>query len=86
MATKLKGNASITREVTGNDGVVYLITLREDGVYMREKRHRGEFGPLSYGYVYLQLGKQAAIERISTPKQRKVSRGLLSISDTLTAS
>lgn len=87
MTTKLKGQASITREVVANDGTVYIICLREDGVYMREKRHRGEFGPLSYGYVYLQLGKQAAIERIQDSKKpagrKSVSRGLLSIPTTL---
>lgn len=91
MTTKLKGEAAVSREVVGNDGVTYRITLKEDGVYMREKGRRGDFGPLSYGYVYLQLGKQAAIARMdggesvtrNTVKKRSVSRGLLTTLNTL---
>lgn len=91
MTTKLKGDATLSREVIGNDGKVYRVTLAADGIYMREKGRRGDFGPLSYGYVYLQLGKQAAIEKISgaasvtrnTARKRSVTRGLLTIPNTL---
>ena len=86
MTTKLKGDASLSREVIGNDGKSYRITLKEDGVYMREKGRRGDFGPLSYGYVYLQLGKQAAIEHMGKAKEpravRRITRGLLTTTDT----
>jgi len=84
MATKL--SSKVVREVESKDGRTFIVTLSPEGLYMREKRRRGDFGPLDYGYLYLKAGTLAAVEKMTEKRSRpkKVSRGLLSTSDTLT--
>jgi hypothetical protein len=48
--TRLSG--VLRREVTGEDGKSYMITLTAEGITMREKGRRTTFGPLSYSWLH----------------------------------
>ena len=76
--TKL--SSVVRREVQAADGKAYIVELRQDGIYLREKHRRKAFS-LSYGYAYLRAAElEVAAERklVSSKVVRKVSRGLLS--------
>lgn len=77
--TKLDG--VVRREVTGEDGKQYIITLTADGIMMREKGRRTAFGPLSYSYLHTHAAiKTVNAQRAAStaPRKRKVSRSLIS--------
>jgi hypothetical protein len=70
------------REVRVQDGnrwKVYVARFASEGVYMREKGKRTEYGPTTWGVILLRGVQGAAIERIENkPARRKrVSRNLL---------
>jgi hypothetical protein len=68
--TRLTRN--VKREVAGTlHGERLVIMLTGDGVTIREKGRRTTYGPLPYGWLYLQGAKQRADE---TMKQRKLNK------------
>ena len=73
---------AVTRFVQDLKGRNYVVRLTQEGMYIREKGRRAWYGPLEYGYLFLQGGKLAA-DRIreeralKRPAKRRVKRGLL---------
>jgi hypothetical protein len=74
--TKLTG--VVRREVTGEDGRAYIITLTAEGLMLREKGRRTVYGPLAYPFLhYTAVARTVAAERTSTARRKHVSRNLL---------
>lgn len=68
----------VTRDVIAADGTEYRVTIAAAGLYIREKRKRGEYGPVSYGWLYLAGAKLKAAETVQKSVAPKVvSRNLL---------
>lgn len=59
------------------DGLV--VTLAPEGVYVREKGKRTQYGPLAYGRLLVKAAEVNAEAIRSERKSRKVTRGLLSL-------
>lgn len=76
--TKLSG--IVRREVVGEDGKLYVITLTAEGITMREKGRRTTFGPLSYAWLHFRaVSGQVEAERRSIGRAKRVSRNLLTL-------
>jgi hypothetical protein len=68
--TRLTRN--VKREVAGSlTGERLIVMLTADGVTIREKGRRTSYGPLPYGWLYLQGAKQRADQNM---KERKLNR------------
>lgn len=73
--TKLTG--VLRREVTGMDGKTYIITLTAEGIVMREKSRRTQYGPLDYGHLHFRAAAQTVeAERVRNVRKR-VTRSLI---------
>jgi hypothetical protein len=74
--TKLAG--VLKREVTGMDGKTYIITLTAEGVMMREKNRRTQYGPLDYSFLHFKAAAQTVeAERVRSARRKNVSRSLI---------
>lgn len=76
--TKLSG--VVKRAVTSPSGEEFIITLTADGIMMREKGRRVQFGPLPYSWLHFTAAaRTVAAERNAdrTSRKRKVSRSLI---------
>lgn len=69
---------SLTREVVLHDGKARVVRIAPEGVYIREKGKRTEYGPVAWTWIELQGAKQAANaamqERAATRAARRASR------------
>lgn len=75
MATKLSG--VLKREVAGMDGKTYIITLTAEGVMMREKNRRTQYGPLDYSFLHFKAAAQTVEAERVRSSRRRVSRSLI---------
>jgi hypothetical protein len=74
--TKLAG--VLKREVTGMDGKTYIITLTAEGVMMREKNRRTQYGPLDYSFLHFKAAAQTVeADRVRSARSKRVSRSLI---------
>ena len=68
----------LRREVSDLRRGDLVITLAEEGIFMRQKGKRTTYGPISYGLVMLQGEKMAAEalrrERAEKKKLRRITR------------
>lgn len=72
--TKLSG--VVKREVVDATGAAFILTLTADGVMMREKGRRTQYGPLPYSWLHFTaVARTVDSERRNT--KRKVSRSLI---------
>lgn len=74
--------APCTREVRVQDGnrwVLYSARITGEGVYLRQKHKRTEYGPVTWGTILLRGVQAAALAAVEDrPKRAKrVRRGLL---------
>lgn len=69
---------SVTRVVLTSDGDTLVVTCAREGLYIREKGRRTEYGPLTYGHLLLDgarlKAQQAAAERKRHRAARRVAR------------
>lgn len=75
-------NSPCKREVRvqhGNGWKLYVARVTGEGIYMREKGKRTEYGPVSWGAIMLKGAQSAAIQRINDKpiRRKRVSRNLL---------
>lgn len=74
--TKLSG--VVRRVVTDEAGKEYILTLTAEGIVMREKGRRTQFGPLSYSWLHFTaVARTVASERTNTARRKQVSRSLI---------
>lgn len=75
--TKLQRAAKVAREVdTGRFGDV-IVTMREEGLYLRQKGRRTQYGPLSWAGLYVQAAEKTA--RATVKKPRRAARTKLGV-------
>lgn len=75
MATKLSG--VLKRVVTGEDGKEYIITLTAEGIVMREKGRRIQFGPLGYPFLHYTAAARTVVAERTSTRRKNVSRSLI---------
>ena len=69
---------SPVRRVVRVRGIEYVARITPEGVYIREKRKRTEYGPISWGLILLRGGEMRARE-ILAERQAKRKDGRLHV-------
>jgi hypothetical protein len=75
--TRLKPGQRLKREVQDVRRGDLVITLADEGIFMRHKGKRTTYGPISYGLVMLQGEKMAALVLRRERAEKKKLRSLV---------
>jgi hypothetical protein len=64
----------VKREVYARMHGTLVITLTAEGVYVRTKGRRTEYGPVPYGLILMQGAKAYAAEKLAMKKQARAAK------------
>jgi len=60
--------------VRGLDGEALVVTMTSEGVYVRERGRRTQYGPVPYGRLYLEAARITAARRDAEKRAARKSR------------